>query len=394
LKRKAQTSTRKAEGNAPALERLQRRAAANEHVLSFAGGLPDPKIFPRGALTRAFLRAMEASGCPALQYGWPEGQLDLREFIAERLRARGCQVGAPDVLVTSGAQQAIAIAAQLVFKDEKTIRIDPETYSGALELFRARGLHLAHALEDAKAAYVMPQITNPRGQGMSDAERRRLLAAARQGLVLIEDDAYADILFRGQPGRPLLADAPDGTLHIGTFSKSLCPGLRVGWLIAPPPLRALALEAKRESDLQANSLAQAILADYLSHDDFEQRIAKARRVYRRRAARLVDALRRHLPAWRFEEPLGGFSLWIETPEGGDEAGFLEQAIAAGTSFDPGSMFLVEPGEALRLRLSYSCLPEESIDEGARRLAKAWKSWSGNVGALTRSADPLRSKRAG
>ena len=173
----------------------------------------------------------------------------------------------------------------------------------------------------------MPQIANPRGGAMADAYRRRLLAAARAGLAIIEDDAYADIAFRGKPGRPLLADAPESTFYVGTFSKSLCPGLRVGWLIVPPSLRVSALEAKRESDLQANSLAQAILADYLSHEDFERRVAKARSVYRRRAARLADALRRHLSSWRFEEPMGGFSLLIETGESRDEAAFLERVIA-------------------------------------------------------------------
>src|SRR5688572_18548429 len=120
------------------IERIQRMAAARRDVLSFAGGLPDPRIFPRAALTRAFLRVIGHSGTPALQYGWPEGRPALREFIAHRLRVRGCAVTADDVVVTSGAQQAIAIAAQLIFRRAKTIRLDPETYSGALELFRAR----------------------------------------------------------------------------------------------------------------------------------------------------------------------------------------------------------------------------------------------------------------
>jgi 2-aminoadipate transaminase len=357
------------------IERVQRAAAARKDVLSFAGGLPDPAVFPRAALTGAFLRAIVHSGVPALQYGWPEGQPRLRQFIADRLGARGCKVGPDEILVTSGAQQAIAIATQLIFRRSKLIRLDPETYSGALELFRARGLDITFDVRGAAGAYVMPQIDNPRGQVMDERSRRALVQQTRRSkLMLIEDDAYADIVFSGEAGRPLLADAPEATFHVGTFSKNLCPGLRVGWLVAPRSFRERALEAKRESDLQANSLAQSILEEFFLHDDFDARIVKARRLYRRRAARLADALRRHLPRWSFEEPKGGFSIWIDTGRPGDDVAFLRRAVAHGTSFDPGSQFRVEQRAAMSLRLSYSCLPERSIEEGVERLGAAWKAF--------------------
>ena len=317
---------------------------------------------------------MTAVGCPALQYGWPEGQVELRSFIATRLAARGCRVATDDILVTSGAQQAIAIATQLAFRERKIIRLDRETYSGALELFRARGLTLTHDVDVASGAYVMPVIDNPCGQSMPRVVRAHLIDRARSGrLFLVEDDAYADIVFEGEPARPLLADAPAQTLYVGTFSKSLCPGLRVGWLIVPTRLRGEALEVKRESDLQANSLAQAILVDFFAHDDFETRIGKARRIYRRRASRLVEALYRRLPEWSFTEPSGGFSIWVDTHETADDATFLAAAVAEGASFDPGSMFRVGRSRSLEVRLSYSFLPEREIDEGVRRLARAWRS---------------------
>jgi 2-aminoadipate transaminase len=356
------------------VERIQRSAAARSNVHSFAGGLPDPKIFPRVGLTHAFLRAL-GHGSAALQYGWPEGQPELRKFIAGRLRARGCSVHAGDILVTSGAQQAIAIATQLVFRTSKTIRLDPETYAGALELFRARGLDITVDLKRAAGAYVMPQIDNPRGQIMSAAVRSQLVEMARRrNLMLIEDDAYADIVFHGEPTSPLLAEAPESTFYVGTFSKSLCPGLRVGWLVPPRPYLERALEAKRESDLQANSLAQSILAEFFSRYDFDARIVKARRLYQRRAARLADSLRRHLPEWTFDEPKGGFSIWVDTGEGGDDATLLERAVSLGVSFDPGSIFRVSAGGTLSLRLSYSCLTEPSIEEGVKRIARAWKAF--------------------
>jgi 2-aminoadipate transaminase len=356
------------------VERIQRVAAARNDMLSFAGGLPDPEAFPRAGLTRAFLRAIAHRGAPALQYGWPEGRPALREFIAKRLCARGCSVGADDVVVTSGAQQAIAIATQLIFRRSKTIRLDPETYSGALELFRARGLDITLDPYRARGAYVMPQIGNPSGQKMDAVLRRELVRhARRRKLWLIEDDAYADITFTGQPGPPLLAEVPESTFHIGTFSKNLCPGLRVGWLVAPRRFREPALDFKRENDLQANSLAQSILEEFFAQDDFEARMAKARRLYRRRAARLADALRHQLPDWTFEDPKGGFSIWVDTGAAGDDIAFLRCALAQGTSFDPGSLFRVGEGSTLTLRLSYSCLPEASIEEAVQRLAAAWRS---------------------
>ena len=358
------------------VERMLRGAAGQRDVHSFAGGLPDPKIFPRAALTRAFLQAIGDRDAAALQYAWPEGLPGVRELIARRLSARGCRVHADDVLVTSGAQQAIAIASQLAFRRAKTILLDPETYSGALDLFRARGLELTLDPARAAGAYVMPQIDNPHGQVMADAVRRKLVQRAlRKKLWLIEDDAYADIVFRGKTGRPLLADVPDSTFHVGTFSKSLCPGLRVGWLVAPRRFRERALQAKRDSDLQANSLAQAILEEFFRRDDFDERIARARRLYRRRAARLVEALHRHLPEWSFVEPQGGFSVWIDTGRTGDDVALLERAIAFGASFDPGSMFRVQECPTVTLRLSYSCIDEGLIEPGVARLAKAWRSFA-------------------
>jgi 2-aminoadipate transaminase len=356
------------------IEGIQRASVKRTDIHSFAGGLPDAKMFPRAALTRAFLQAIETRDAPALQYGWPEGRPGLRAFIAGRLVARGCHVDADDVLVTSGAQQAIAIATDIVFRRGKTVALDAQTYPGALELFRARGLELCADAARAQAAYVMPQVDNPRGRVMPALVRRKLLERARrQKLVLIEDDAYADILFRGAPSRPLLADAPESVFHVGTFSKSLCPGLRVGWLVTPPRFRERALEVKRESDLQANSLAQAILEAFFRQHDFDARIAKACLRYRRRAQRLAEALHRHVPEWSFEEPQGGFSIWVDTGEPGDDVALLESAVSHGTSFDPGNLFRFAPASTLAFRLCYSCLDERYIEEGVKRLRRAWRA---------------------
>ena len=265
--------------------------------------------------------------------------------------------------------------------------MDTETYSGALEVFRARKLEISGDLEGAAGAYVMPQIANPRGNTMTLSRRSALIhAAKRRGLLVMEDDAYADLHFGFDAcaKRPLLVDIPEATFYIGTFSKSLCPGLRVGWLVPPARFRVAALEVKRESDLQANSLAQAILADFFLHEDFDARLGWARTLYARRASCLAEALRLALPGWRFDEPAGGFSIWVETGAKGDDASFLDCAVAAGVSFDPGTMFRIVSDGYLRLRLSYSFVPRRAIVEGVTRLAKAWRTFQRSASASHRS----------
>lgn len=353
-----------------ALDELLRAAAGDERVIGFAGGLPCPALFPRRELTSAFLRALQTRDVPALQYAWPEGFPALRQHIAERLVRRGVTVGADEIIVTSGAQQAITIAAQLVLRRGAAIGVDAETYPSALDAFRT--LHLVPTTNpQARVLYRMPAVSNPGGATMSDSERRAALAHAR---FIIEDDAYGDLRFLAEPPAPLLAASRAHVLYVGTFSKTLGPGLRVGFLIVPPRLHARALRRKADDDLQTNSLSQAIVQEYLAHNDFDAFVGKLRRQYRRRADRLMAAVARHLPGWSFTPPSGGFGLWVSADARVDEAAFLRRSIAAGVSFDPGSRFLTEPAPRDRpttLRLCFSAVPEEAIEEGARRLAEAW-----------------------
>jgi len=353
-----------------ALDELLRAAAADPRVIGFAGGLPCPDLFPRRALTAAFLRALQARDVPALQYAWPEGFASLRQHIARRLAGRGADVDPDEIIVTSGAQQAITIAAQLVLRRGAAIDVDPETYPSALDAFRTLRLRPT-TNGQARVLYRMPAVSNPGGVTMEGAERRAALARAR---FIIEDDAYGDLRFQGQPPPPLLATSRARVLYVGTFSKTLGPGLRVGFLVVPSRLHARALRRKADDDLQTNSLSQAIVQEYLEHNDFEAFVARLRRAYRRRAERLMTAVRRHLPRWSFDPPAGGFGLWVSADGRVDEAAFLRRSVAAGVSFDPGSRFLADPGARDRptsLRLCFSAVPEAAVDEGVRRLARAW-----------------------
>jgi 2-aminoadipate transaminase len=219
----------------------------------------------------------------------------------------------------------------------------------------------------------MPAVSNPSGFSLAEETRRELLAS---GLPIIEDDAYGDLRFGGPGARPLYAEAPDRVFFVGTFSKTLAPGLRVGWLVPPESRHEEALRAKRDADLQANGLGQAIVERYLREDDYLRRLEGLRKFYRRRAKRLAAAVRRELPGWRFRFPEGGFALWLEPDEPdcpGGEIGFLQAAVEEGVSFDPGSGFRPDrAAQPLALRLCFSALDPGDLDEGARRLARAWR----------------------
>jgi 2-aminoadipate transaminase len=211
-------------------------------------------------------------------------------------------------------------------------------------------------------------VSNPHGVDLVTPRRAALLAS---GAPMIVDEAYVDLRFDGQVPRPLVADAPDRVWHVGTFSKVVSPGLRVGWLVAPRHLRDRLVEAKQAADLQTGSLAQVTIARLLATIDYDDLVDRARNLYAARAEAMVAALRRHAPSWRFAEPEGGFSLWVETDLEGDDVVVLEAAVAAGVSVDPGRMFR-PGGEAgpVAFRISFSHAPIATLDEGVRRLVRA------------------------
>lgn len=275
-----------------------------------------------------------------------------------------------DVIITNGAQDALAIAMEVI--GTLQIHVDRFTYPGALDIFEA-----AQCAPDSRhfqdATYVMPVVSNPIGSMMTAEERARCLEAE----VIIEDDAYAELLFDGPPPRPLLADAPDKVYYIGTFSKTLCPGLRVGWLIAPAAVRAKVLAIKARRDLQACGLSQAVVERLLSSPEYEPRLEKLRTHYQQRCMRLLNALS-HIPGVRFTVPNGGFSVWLETDLPGSDASWLYTALENGVAFDPGGLFLAdsERPHPLSMRLSFSSVPIEHIEMGVARLDRALRSHRG------------------
>ena len=367
--------------NAPGLtqhDRLQRSATLDPGVISFAGGLPDPASFPKRDLSEAFVSVLGDPACGGLQYGWPEGLPALRQYVVSSLGRRGVKVLEEQVLITSGAQQALVLALNACTSAGDCVATDDVTYPGALDAIKNSGARAVPLHEAARAYYVMPRVSNPRGMSMSHTERARLLQRARhEQALIIEDDAYGDIAFTPAVEPPLIASAPERVFHVGTFSKTLCPGLRVGWLVSPLRLAKPVLDAKQSQDLQTNGLAQALLSAYLKTGRFDRHLSRVQQRYRRRAQRLIAALRRNLTAFRFTAPHGGFSVWLESDLRLDEEAVYEEALQRGVTFDAARPFRLNGGGGpFALRLCYSSVPQQEIETGVKRLAAAFAKVAG------------------
>ena len=351
-------------------------------MIGLAGGLPDASLFPRDAVRSALAAVMRDPKLAALQYGWPEGDEPMRAWLASRLSTEAHPLGPDDVIVTAGAQQAIAIAIESLAEPGATIGVSSASYPAALDLFRARGLTPTDAGR-AQMFYLMPEIGNPGGLPLDEASAARVRETRAP---VIADDAYAELRFDGVRTRH---GEFDSAWRVATFAKTLCPGLRIGCLVPPREHRARALRMKRGADLQASGLGQAVLAELLRCFDYDAHLARVRAVYARRASALAASIRARFPAWKFSEPEGGFSIFVDTCTPGDDVAFLALASAHGVSFDPGRTFRVRPRDTIELRLCYSNVDERSIAEGVGRLARAWSAFTrgGGDGAKSESRAP-------
>jgi 2-aminoadipate transaminase len=341
---------------------LHRAATRTPGVICLAGGLPADELLPRAALQAAFDEL--ASDTEALQYGWPEGHARVRRWVAQRLACRGARVDPAHVIVTAGAQQALTLIARAL--QGARIAVGDATYSGALDAFRAGGAKVGRG---GDVRYVIAGVSNP--QGIDLADRNALLASGRP---LIVDEAYVELRFDGHVVRPLLADAPGRVWHVGTISKTVSPGLRLGWLIPPADQHEAVLELKHAADLQASSVSQAAFAHLLENSSYDCVIERARREYELRAQVLVTALAKHVDHIHISEPEGGLSVWVETPDAGDDIELLAITLAHGVVFDPGSAFQPDPTDHVAMRISFSSAPIRELEEGACRLGRALSYW--------------------
>ncbi len=377
-------------------------------MISLAGGIPAPDLFDTEGLHEALAAALAPDAAGAFQYGLTEGEAALREQIAQLLQQRGIEAAADGILVTSGSQQGLDLAARVLLNPGDTVLVERPSYLAALQAFALAEADIVSVPSDeqgidvdwieayvsrhpVKAVYVVPNFGNPGGRTLSLARRQQLVRlAARTGTYLIEDDPYGELRLSGSPVASIQAlaagtPAQGRTLYLSSFSKILSPGLRVGWMVLPPALFEQAALAKQAIDLHSCSLSQRLIGAYLAAGRLAPRLAVLRDAYRQRRDALVSALRRHLgTAIAFHEPEGGMFLWTRFAPEVDAARVLKAALDAGVIFVPGAAFFAAAPEHNTLRLSYSTIDEARAEVGAIRLAKALRHAGG--GMLHAAAD--------
>ncbi|MGP4096102.1 aminotransferase-like domain-containing protein [Nonomuraea sp. KM90] len=366
--------------------------ASRPEVVSLAGGMPYVTALPLDMVGELVSDLVTRRGPVALQYGSGQGDPHLREQICEVMRLEGIHAGANDVVVTVGSQQALDLITRIFIDPGDVVLAEGPSYVGALGTFsayQAKVVHVAmddqgivpeslaqtiYALETAgapiKFLYTIPTFHNPGGVTLNIARRQQVLdICQRAGILIIEDNPYGLLGFDGEPMRALRADNPDGVVYLGSFSKTLAPGFRVGWALAPHAIRDKLVLAMESAVLSHSSFTQLAVGQYLTTQPWQEQIKTFRELYRERRDALLDALESLMPpevTWT--RPGGGFFVWATLPEGLDSKAILPRAVAERVAFVPGTGFFSDGSGARHMRLSY-CYPEpDRIREGVRRLA--------------------------
>jgi 2-aminoadipate transaminase len=366
------------------------RVVNRPDIISFAGGLPAPELFPLERIAAAAQEVLgEPGGRQALQYSETEGHPVLRERIAERLPHPAGQWAADNVLITQGSQQGLDLLAKLFVDAGDEILVESPSYLGALQVFRFFGARItflpcdeegllpeplaAALLRRPKMLYVTPTFQNPSGLCYS-AERRAVIRALLENseVLLVEDDPYRELWYDEAPPAPLGAGRDPGhTVYLGSFSKTAAPGLRMGYLLAAPELRQRCVQVKQATDLQTNTLGQHLLLRLLSDESFDGHLNMLRKAYGARRDTMEIALREQLGdrlVWR--RPLGGMFFWARLADGSDARELLPKALAEGLAFVPGGEFHADGSGLDTLRLNFTHTEESRLAEGVTRLAKA------------------------
>ncbi|MES3023557.1 MAG: PLP-dependent aminotransferase family protein [Pseudomonadota bacterium] len=355
-------------------------------IISFAGGLPSPATFPVDEMKAAFDKVLSENGKVALQYGPTDGYAPLREWVANSLSTPGCTIAPEQVLMTSGSQQALDLLGKVLIDEGSRVLVETPSYLGALQAFSVyrpefksvstdeHGLvpsSIAAVADGARLLYALPNFQNPTGRSLSVERRIELVeTCARLGLPLIEDDPYGSLSYNGAPFPKMLNMNPDGVIYMGSFSKVLTPGIRLGYVVAPLPLvRRLEL-AKQAADLHTAQLTQMVVHEVIKDGFLERHIPKIRTLYGNQCQVMLDSMAEHFPkSVSWTKPEGGMFIWVTLPKQIDAMQLLDQAIAAKVAFVPGAPFYANEPETNTLRLSFVTVSPERIREGVAILGK-------------------------
>jgi 2-aminoadipate transaminase len=369
---------------------------ARPEVISLAGGLPDTSTFPAATFAAQMTRIAQESAAEALQYGPTEGFAETVDCIVEVMGAEGMLPDPDDVIVTTGGQQAIDLICKTLVDPGDVVVCEAPTYPGAVPVFcsyQAETIQIdcdedGMRIEELEAVlerldgegrrpkfvYSVPSFQNPSGVTMSLERRQRLVALARQReLLVVEDNPYGLLRFGGEPLPPLYQlDGGDFVIYVGTFSKILSPGIRLGWAVAPPPVMEKIVLGKQASDLCTSTLTQHFVREYFSEGSWREYVASLVEIYRERRDTMVDSLREHFPAQAtWTEPEGGLFIWATLPSYIDTSDLLAKALREDVAFVPGQAAYVDENRGRSsMRLNFSGVNSEEIREGVRRIGKA------------------------
>jgi 2-aminoadipate transaminase len=390
------TMARRAEKMNPSVIREILKVTEKPGIISFAGGLPSPKTFPVEAMLEATQQVLTHDGRASLQYAASEGYGPLREWVAHDLLKQGMQVSPDQVLITTGSQQGLDLVAKILIDADSRILVETPTYLGALQAFtpmeprvvsvdsddsgvlaedlRAKA---GQGAERARFVYLLPNFQNPTGRTMTEARRAAVAAvAAEAGLPIIEDNPYGDLWFDGAPPPSLASRHPDGTVYLGSFSKILAPGLRLGYLVAPRALYPKLLQAKQAADLHTPSFNQRIVSEVLKNGFIERHVPTIRALYKQQCEAMLAALDHEMAGldFSFNRPAGGMFLWARLPEGVDAVGLLPKAVDKNVAFVPGAAFYADHADPRTLRLSFVTASVDQINTGVAALAQAIREY--------------------
>lgn len=354
-------------------------------IISFAGGLPSPKTFPVEAFAAACETVLRTDGRAALQYAASEGYRPLCEWVAASMP---WDVSADQVLITTGSQQGLDLVAKVLIDEGSTVLVETPTYLGALQAFTpmepnivsvdsdAEGVDVDDLVKKAPGArflYVLPNFQNPTGRSMSEARRAALVAAAKTaGLPIVEDNPYGDLWFDQPPPKPLTARNPEGCIYLGSFSKVLAPGLRLGYVIAPKAIMPKLLQAKQAADLHSPSFNQRMVSEVLKDGFLDRHVPTIRALYKSQCHAMLEALQKDMAGLDvvWNSPDGGMFLWVRLPEGMNAVELLPKAVDKGVAFVPGAAFYATEADPRTLRLSFVTASVEQIHIGIKALTDA------------------------
>jgi 2-aminoadipate transaminase len=386
------TLARRAEKMNPSVIREILKVTEAPGVISFAGGLPSPRTFPVAEFAQACEKVLREDGAAALQYATSEGYGPLREMVAAMLP---WDVRPQQVLITTGSQQALDLVAKVLVDAGSRVLVETPTYLGALQAFAPMEPQVESVASDdegvladdvaakangARFLYLLPNFQNPTGRTMSEARRVAVSQVAAQcGLPIVEDNPYGDLWFERPPPAPLSARHPDGCIYMGSFSKVLAPGLRLGFMVAPAPLYPKLLQAKQAADLHSSGFNQRVVAEVMKDGFLDRHVPTIRALYKSQRDAMLAALQREMRGLdvTWNTPDGGMFLWLRLPPGSDSTSLLPHAVKRGVAFVPGATFYATAADPRCMRLSFVTASREEIDTGIAALAAVVREQAGS-----------------